>query len=198
MFHKLISRGIAPILILSSLFLSAQRVQTSVSSESKAAKLWLKPSGPSQNVQYQHVQRARVFSVKWELRDDAFGLLETRSVVPLAIAQAAHLLGGNAPSGDEVVNATIADAEAESRIAGNPPATASVTYAQTLFGRMSPYLVRAVAANPGNFAFTVGFCGNDLCVFGGSLGPINYAREPLVVYLERQPGDVWIEAQSAQ
>jgi hypothetical protein len=198
MFNKAICRGITPILVLTSLVLNAQGAQTLVGGESRAAKLWLKPWGPGQNVQHQHVQRARVFKVpQKDLRDEALSLLEVQSAVPLTSLQAAHFLGGTAPSGNEVVNRSIADAGAESRIPGNPSVDASVTYASTLIGRLNPYLVRAVAANPGNFVFVVGFCGNDLCVFGGSLGEYNFAREPLVVYLERQPVDVWIDARSA-
>ena len=118
------------------------------------------------------------------------------SIVPLGNEELAHLLSGKSPTGDEALKNAIADAPDEAKFFGAPSADASIAYARTLFGMLRPYLVRAVTANDGG-VFRVTLSGDTLAVFNGSLGPIDYERRPIVVFLERQPTHVSVAAASA-
>jgi hypothetical protein len=107
-------------------------------------------------------------------------------------------MGGTELLGDAVVDRVIADAEAESRLPGASEPSESIRYARTLYGKLKPYLVRGVAANPGKSVFSISWCNTDLCVGNGALGKVNYERKPLIVYLEKEPTALWVNAGSAE
>jgi hypothetical protein len=165
--------------------------------ETRAAKSWLNPWTFEVNKQFQIVEEARIFVVPPTMRNEAIALLASGPVASLTDEQASRLLGVRAPTGDQIVDATISDAQTESKISGRPPSAEIAYHAHTLYGKLRPYLVRAVAANAGGRIFFASWQENDLCVLNGSLGGFHYIRMPLIVYLERQPKRVWIEAGSA-
>ena len=170
--------------------------QSNSNSEAEAAKNWLNPGIPGSSNAPIRIQRARIFVVPDATRSEAIVLLKEESIVPLNNDQVKYFMGENPSSGDEIVEKTIADAEAESKLIGGIPSTESITYARTLYGKLKPYLVRAVAANPAGTIFTSVFCGVDLCVSNGSLGNYNYVRKPIIIFLERKPEHIWIKVRS--
>jgi hypothetical protein len=64
--------------------------------------------------------------------------------------------------------------------------------------RLRPYLVRAVFPSP-NPSPMLGadWDGDDLYVFAGGLGCLNYTKHPIVVFLDRKPRRVFVTAMSA-
>jgi len=166
-------------------------------SEMVIAGTWIKPWRQMQSIPFQRIQRTRIFPVEKPYRIDAIELLKHQRVVLLSLDQQRHLMGGNELLGDAVVDRAVADAEAESRLPGAPKPSESIGYAQTLYGKLKPYLVRGVAANS-NSVFSISWCGTDLCVGNGALGKVNYERKPLIVYLEKEPTALWVNAVSAE
>ena len=60
----------------------------------------------------------------------------------------------------------------------------------------TPYLVRAVFPNS-HPAISVSWRGTDLYVFAGGLGCAPYEKRPIVVFLDRQPTQVFVSAAAA-
>lgn len=171
-----------------------REVSATDNAEMNAAKEWLNPWLEGSKKKPQIIQRSRIFVVPVTERSQAIALLRSDSVVPLNDEQASRLLGRRAPTGDEVVDSTISNAQPESKMPGSLSVTENVKYAQTLYGKLKPYLVRAVAANEGRRMFFASWYDDDLSVFNGSFGGFHYVREPLIIYLEKQPQKVWVDA----
>lgn len=175
--------------------------------EMKAAGSWLETGDPKRNrpepdskpqvIKSQPLQRSRILLVPATTRAEAIDLLKDDSAILLTDEQVSHLLGKRAPTGDEIVDATIANAGSETNDIFALPAADSIKYAKTLYGKLKPYLVRAVAANAGGRTIFVSWQGEDLEIVNGSLGNFHYIREPLIIYLEAKPERVWIQVHSA-
>jgi hypothetical protein len=159
---------------------------------------WMSQHPPSHNeAQAKRIQRARIIVVPPQRLAEAISLLDTVSLVPLDATKVEHLLDGHVPTEDEVIANVIADADSEARMFMGTPPEESIAYARTLKGKLQPYLVRAVAVNLGTGSFDVRLAGEELSVFHGSLGSGNFRKTPIVIFLERQPTNVWVNAGAA-
>lgn len=63
-------------------------------------------------------------------------------------------------------------------------------------GWLRPYLVRAVLPTP-NAILDVRWSGTSLHVAANGLGCAAFSNHPIIVYLERKPGDVFVTASAA-
>lgn len=59
-------------------------------------------------------------------------------------------------------------------------------------GNLTPYLVRAKSASLTNRTVLPSWCGEDLQVFTGSLGGHTPQKDPVVLFLEKQPRKVFL------
>jgi hypothetical protein len=161
---------------------------------------WLNPWDDSRLRQKpQTIQQERIFVVPDRFRGEAIALLESQPAVAISQEEYSHLLGvQHPPFGDEIVDEIIKNAERETKIPGGLAADENITYARALYGKLRPYLVRAVAANSGGKEFGAAFLGTQLYVMNFSLGEFHYERKPVIIFLENRPEAVWIVARSAK
>lgn len=62
--------------------------------------------------------------------------------------------------------------------------------------RLRPYLVRAVFPTPAP-TLKVRWSGNDLHVFAGGLGCFAFTKQPIVLFLDREPTSIYVMASAA-
>lgn len=63
-------------------------------------------------------------------------------------------------------------------------------------GHLRPYLVRAVFPTPAP-TLKVSWSGNDLHVFAGGLGCFVFTKQPIVLFLDREPTSIYVMASAA-
>lgn len=141
------------------------------------------------------IDAPRVFPLPPGRIEEAVGRLVEESFVALDDGEVAHFLGA-APDTNAMADRLVARAPVHAG-SGPPPSLNGVnidwngTYAKSLRGRLRPYLVRGVLSVLPPVAQ---WRGEVLSILSGGIGCGAFTKLPMIVYLEKQPAAVTVEA----
>ena len=174
------------LLSLAALLLAPQAECTASDQDS-----WLTPIRAEPG-EIRHIHAQRVFAVLDNKVAVAIAQVSRLPFVPLTDSEA-QALTGIAATTPGVVASAIVKAPETALDDGFASAEEAAEQARALRGKLSPWLVRAVYPTP-NSSASASWFGDTLSISAGGMGCALYARHPVVVWLEKMPHRISVEA----